>query len=316
MPVWLVTGGSGFLGRHLLAELSANLPRDVSIEAIGRSCPMDWAIEAFRKVDLEDRAALAGVLEAIHPSQIFHLAGKTPPGSSDDFDRLNTSVTIGLVEVLQALGSTCRVVLVGSAAELGPVPVEDLPVAEIYPCRPLEPYGRSKLKATLAGLAASPPMEVMVARVFNPIGPGLPASQALGRFARLLAEGSGPVRLEVGDLDARRDFVDVRDVAAGLLGLALRGRPGEVYHLGTGQSHAIREGLDRLIALSGRDVTVEVDPALARNRGPSDSRADVRKILKQVGWSPKISWDRSLVDLWGEAIGSSRAGLTDPRALV
>jgi GDP-4-dehydro-6-deoxy-D-mannose reductase len=155
-----------------------------------------------------------------------------------------------------------------------------------------------------------------VGRVFNPIGPGLPPSQALGRFASLLAEATGPVHLAVGDLDARRDFVDVRDIASGLFGLALRGRPGEVYHLGTGQSHAVREGLDRLIALSGREVTIEVDPNLARSRGPSDSRADIRKVVEEVGWSPRIAWEQSLADLWLAASEAALAGLTDPQPLV
>jgi nucleoside-diphosphate-sugar epimerase len=311
MPCWLVTGGSGFLGRHLLAELLANQPPDLSIVAVGRRCPVGWSTEAFIELDLEDADRPGRVLEQLRPSCVFHIAGKTPPGTPDEFDRFNREMTAQLFERVSHAGFACRVILAGSAAELGPVPVEDLPVAEDYPCRPLDPYGASKWASTSIALSPWPSIEVVVGRVFNPVGPGLPAAQALGRFARLLAEGSGPIRLVVGDLDARRDFVDVRDVASALHQLALRGRSGEVYHLGTGESHRVREGLDRLIALSGRDVTVKVDPALARTRGPSDSRADIRKIVEDVGWSPRISWERSLVDLWDEAVSRSGAGLTD-----
>jgi nucleoside-diphosphate-sugar epimerase len=310
MPTCLMTGVSGFLGRHLYRLLIDRLA-DYEVIAIGRSRPEHCPAESFRRIDLEDRAGLAKLIAEMTASVIFHLAGKTPPGDPGEYYRQNTLATVHLLDALQSANRPCRVVLVGSAAELGPVAVEDLPVAEDYPCRPFEPYGASKFAATSAALSRSDSIEVVVGRVFNPIGPGLPTAQALGRFAGLLAEGSGPIRLMVGDLDARRDFIDVRDIASALLQLALRGRAGEVYHLGTGNSHPVREGLDRLIALSGRDVTVEVDPSLARNRGPSDSRADIRKILRDVGWSPRIDWDRSLVDLWDEAVGRDRAGLTD-----
>ena len=109
-----------------------------------------------------------------------------------------------------------------------------------------------------AGLSECVPLEVMVARVFNPIGPGTPVSQALGRFASRLAEpGPDPLELAVGDLDSRRDFIDVRDVARAMVELAQRGRPGLVYHVGTGQSHRVGDGLDRLVQLSGRSSSAQ-----------------------------------------------------------
>jgi nucleoside-diphosphate-sugar epimerase len=203
-------------------------------------------------------------------------------------------------------------VLVGSAAELGPVPVQSLPVGEDYPCRPRDPYGLSKWLATSAGLAASPPLEVAIARVFNPVGPGLPTSQALGRFAQALATGSGPIRLTVGDLDARRDFIDVRDVARAVIALVRDGHPGRVYHVGSGRSQRVGDGLDWLISASGREVRVEVDPGRLRSPGPADSRADIRRIAEEVGWSSEISWEASLRDLWKDAVEKARAGLTGP----
>jgi GDP-4-dehydro-6-deoxy-D-mannose reductase len=229
------------------------------------------------------------------------MAGKTPPGRADEFDLMNTDVTSRFIQALEASKVRCRVIVAGSAAELGPVPLEDLPVAEGYPCCPVEPYGWSKWRATQVALAALSPVEVVIGRVFNPIGPGLPGSQALGRFASTLADGEGPIPMSVGDLDARRDFIDVRDVADAFLALAHHGRAGQIYHLGTGQSHSIREGLARLIGLSGREVAIVFDPEFAQSRGPSDSRADIRKMVEHVGWSPRISWDQSLADLWQAA---------------
>ncbi len=311
MPVWLITGGSGFLGRHLLARIGAAPPVGVEAVAIGRRPPAGLPFGSFIPVDLDDREGVHRAVSRVGPDVTFHLAGRTPPASPAELYRSNTMATVHLLDALRDSGRRTRVVLVGSAAELGPVAVEDLPVGEDYPCRPGDPYGLSKWLATAAGLAARPPMEVVVARVFNPIGPGLPGSQALGRFAQVLASGSGPIRLAVGDLDARRDFVDARDVARALLALADRGLPGRAYHVGTGRSSRVGDGLDRLIALSGRVVTVDVDPGLARPRGPSDSRADVRSIAADAGWSAEIAWDRSIRDLWDDAVARSRAGLTD-----
>ena len=293
MPVWVVTGGSGFLGGHLLDRLRAEA---VEVMAVGRRRPIRDGI-AFIAADFNDPAEVHRVVAVVRPDAVIHLAGRTPPGSSGDFYRSNTLATVHWLDALRGLGRPVRVVLAGSAAELGPVPVEDLPVGEDWTCRPADAYGLSKWLASAAGLAARPPLEVVVARVFNPIGPGLPATQALGRFARELAAGEGPLTLAVGDLDARRDFVDARDVADALVALARRGGSSRVYHVGTGVSHRVGDGLDRLIALSGREVRVEADAAFGR-AGPADSRADVRRIAAEVGWISQIPFDRSVDDLW------------------
>ena len=310
MPVWLVTGGSGFLGRHLLEVLEHQRAPGVDLAVLGRRPPRSWSKGTFVATDLHDPAAVGRAIAATAPEVVFHLAGRTPPASADEYYRGNTLATIHLLDALRGLGRAVRVVLAGSAAELGPLAAEDLPVAEDHPCRPADSYGLSKLLATAAGLAARPPLEVITARIFNPIGPGLPRSQAFGRFAALLAEpGPDPIRLTVGDLDACRDFIDVRDVAGALLCLARRGEPGMIYHVGTGRSHRVGDGLDHLIRLSGRQVTVEVSPqhTASRGPGPSDSRADIRRIVAATGWRPELGWHQSLEDLWDDA--HSRASL-------
>ncbi len=294
MPVWAVTGGSGFLGSHLLTRLAA---AEAEVVAVGRRCPVGWS-GRFVAADFADRDAVVKVVADLQPAVVCHLAGQTPPARADEFYQTNTLATVAWLDALRTLDQPVRVVLVGSAAELGPVPVEHLPVGEDWICRPADPYGLSKFLATVAALAARPPLEVVVARVFNPIGPGLPASQALGRFARALATATEPLSLTVGDLSARRDFIDARDVAEALVALAERGEPGQVYHVGTGRSHRVGAGLDHLIALSRREVTVAVDPTLSRPTGPTDSRADITRIRAEVGWSPRIEWEQSLADLW------------------
>jgi GDP-4-dehydro-6-deoxy-D-mannose reductase len=307
MPVWLVTGGSGFLGRHLLELLDERRAPGIDLAVLGRRPPRNGNSGVFVAADLSDRAALGRAIAATAPEVVFHLAGRTPPAAAEEYYCGNTLATIHLLDALRALGRTVRVVLAGSAAELGPLAAGDLPVAEDFRCRPVDSYGLSKLLATTAGLAARPPLEVLSVRIFNPIGPGLPRSQAFGRFAALLAEpGPDPLHLTVGDLDARRDFVDVRDVARALLCLARGGEPGLVYNVGTGQSHRVGDGLDQLIQQSGREVRVEVSPALTAPGGPSDSRARIERLTAATGWRPQIGWHQSLEDLWDEARSCAR----------
>ncbi len=298
MTTWMVTGGSGFLGRHVLAAL-AEPESGRRVVALGRHHPGGWPMEDFLRADLEDPIALERALQAIRPDVTIHAAGKTPPAPAPLLYRANTRCVANLIEALRRLGRPTRLVLAGSAAELGPVPADRLPASESFPCRPLDAYGLSKWAACRIALAAGPPVEAVSARIFNMIGPGMPTSQAFGRFARdLLAPGPDPLVLNVGDLDARRDFVDVRDAASALILLAERGDPGAIYHVGTGRSRAIGDGLDRLIGLSGRDVRVE---RIGAGRGPADSRAEIARIVEAVGWRPEVPFETSLADLWDEA---------------
>lgn len=299
MASWLVTGGNGFLGRHVLNLLQGE--PDAELFAIGRRRPAGIPEDRFVEADLSDFEATRSGLRGLAPDWVIHTAGKTPPASDEELLRANMGATNHLLAALRAMGRPMRVVLSGSAAELGPVDESKLPVNEDYPPEPVNAYGRSKWMATQSGLAEGPPLQVIAARIFNPIGPGIPPGQALGAFAaRLAADGPDPLVLPVGDLAPRRDFIDVRDVARALIALARLGRPGHLYHVGTGRSRSVAEGLDLLIAMSGRSVIVREDTGLLRRVGPADSRADIRKIVSEIGWKPQIGFEESLRDLWDE----------------
>jgi nucleoside-diphosphate-sugar epimerase len=306
MAVWMVTGATGFVGRQVLRALldgaARSASRDDKVVVLGRRCPPGWPESGFAAVDLQDAAQTRTAIERIAPDVVIHTAGRTPPAPDEELYGINFWATQHLLSALRSLRKTVRVVLSGSAAELGPVAEEHLPVSESYSCDPWTAYGRSKWLATKSGLSERPPLEVMVSRVFNPIGPGTPATQALGQFANRLAEGGQePLELIVGDLDSRRDFIDVRDVARAMLALATQGKAGLVYHVGTGESQRVRDGLARLERLSGRSIRLIVDPVLYDRRGAADSRADITRILTHTSWRPQVSWEDSLNDLWNAA---------------
>jgi len=303
MAIWVITGATGFVGRHVLNALQRESAESSHSEnkliVLGRRRPADWPAAAFVATDLNETNQLGETIRRIAPDFVIHTAGRTPPASDDELYRANFWATIHLLSALRSTRRPVRIVLSGSAAELGPVDAADLPVNEAHACNPIDAYGRSKWLATVGGLSERAPLEVMVARVFNPIGPGMPATLAFGRFAaRLNDPDPDPLKLDVGDLDACRDFIDVRDVARAMIALAQGGRANLVYHVGTGRSCRVGDGLDRLVRLSGRTVRVRVDPALQGRRGPADSRADVDRIVAHTDWHPTISWEQSLEDLW------------------
>jgi GDP-4-dehydro-6-deoxy-D-mannose reductase len=303
MAVWLVTGGTGFVGRHVLGALQSGVKGgETEVVALGRHRPADLPDNAFVAADLSSAVGLREAVLQVAPDYVIHTAGRTPPASDEELYRANFWATIHLLGALRSLHKPVRIVLSGSAAELGPVDSADLPVDETHACNPVDAYGRSKSLATAAGLAEDAPLEVVVARVFNPIGPGIPATHALGQFAARLCEpGPDVLELAVGDLDARRDFIDVRDVGQAMIALATSGRVGLVYNIGSGQSRRVGEALDVLIGLSGRSVRTRVDPELKSRRGPADSCANISRIVDHTAWRPAISWEQSLADLWHEA---------------
>lgn len=306
MAVWLVTGGNGFLGRQVLDALASG-EAGVSapeIVVLGRHRPSRAKDHQFVEADLADPEGLRSSLSGLAPDFVIHTAGKTPPASDEELYRANFWSTTHLLGALRSLGKPMRIAMAGSAAELGPVDTSHLPVGEDYPPDPVEAYGRSKWMATRSGLAERTPLGVISARIFNPIGPGTPPTQALGAFAARLAEpGPDPMDLPVGPLAPRRDFVDVRDVARAMIALALHGRVGQVYHVGTGESRAVGDGLDVLVELSGRSVNRREDPAMLRRPGPADSRAAIGRIVAETGWEPRIRFEQSLRDLWDEVSG-------------
>ena len=304
---WCVTGSSGFLGGAVVRALEGDTGVTSLVRVVRSAREAD--LSTVRAIDLAriGPEALARLWRDDAPDVVIHCAGRTPPASTDQFWLSNTRATAVLLEAARRSGRRMRVVLVGSAAELGPVPASFLPVDESCPCRPRDAYGLSTWAATRLGVAGwwGGLVEVVVGRVFNLIGAGMSSSQVFGRFARTLACAERePVELAVSDLEARRDFVDVRDVADALIALARSGRSGSVYHIGTGHSRAIAEGLGTLIRVSGR--AVRVCAAARVPTGAMESVASIEKISSEVGWVPRIGFEESLVGLWEDAL--ERAG--------
>jgi GDP-4-dehydro-6-deoxy-D-mannose reductase len=199
---------------------------------------------------------------------------------------------------------------VGSAEEYGPVRGEDLPLRETTPLRPASPYAVSKVAQSALAVLYGPAggMRVVTTRTFHHTGPGRGEAFAESSFARQIAEieaGRRAPVIRVGNLDAVRDFSDVRDVVRAYWLLLEKGAPGAVYNVCSGHGRSIRELLDILLACSSARVDVQIDPERLR---PSDTPAQVgdpSRLLTATGWTPRIPIEQTLRDLlddWRERI--------------
>jgi GDP-4-dehydro-6-deoxy-D-mannose reductase len=305
----LVTGAHGFVGGHLLDLLSGE-PADVEVFALVR--PRGGAPGArpgratVLEADLDDAAAVQAAMAAARPDRIVHLAGQSSVHHSwiDPGATLRTNV-MGLVHVMDAVraeGLRPRVLVVGSADEYGIVQDAAVPVREDMPLRPVSPYAVSKvaqgLLALQYGQRGGP--EILRTRTFPHTGPGRGEAFAESSFARQIVEveaGGRPPVLAVGNLDAVRDFTDVRDVVRAYWALLDRGTAGDVYNVCSGRGVCVGDVMRRLIALAGVEVEVRADPGRFR---PSDIPVlvgDPRRLREATGWEPRIDLDRTLRDL-------------------
>lgn len=274
----LVTGAGGFLGRHLLRELAA---RGIEVWTLGRRRP-DGVASATHLVldDPADGAAIAEALRRAAPDAVFHLAG-TATAPLPALYAVNTLFGAALLAAAAALPTRPRIFLAGSAAEYGPVPDAALPVTEATPAQPRDGYGISKLAQTLHGMAAAERgLGVVIGRLFNVVGPGMPTHLALGAFAAQLRRlGPQGGVLETGDLDVERDFVEAGAAVRLMIDLVARTEVTGVVNLCSGAPTSLRMLLDALLRQIGAPVEVRHDPnrrgitAIRRHYGVSERLA-------------------------------------------
>lgn len=291
----LVTGATGFVGRHVVAACG-----DSGVFAGWRSVAFPFG------VDIREEDAVARALDSISPDAVIHLAAQSFVPRSFDAPRdtleTNTIGTLNLLECLRRRGFSGRLLYVSSGDVYGQVPETELPVSEATFPRPRSPYAVSKLAAEMLCLQAyrAHGLQAMVARPFNHIGPGQDARFVIPSLARQLiaiSSGDHPARIQVGDIDTTRDFSDVRDVVAAYAAIIERGISGATYVVGSGRERTIREVLQAMCALIGVQPTIELNPELFR---PGEQRrmvADSTALRTDTGWRPRYELGTTLGDI-------------------
>jgi len=305
----LVTGCAGFAGSHLAEYLLGK-----GEEVVGLFAPNDEGenLQHIKKhleilgVDLREFDRVRDVIASVKPQRIYHLAAFSSPaesfGDPEQTYRVNFMGTLNLLSAWLRVGMDSRLLLISSAEVYGIVPKEKLPLREEAELRPINPYAGSKAAAEILALQffRSYGLPIVLVRPFNHTGPRQSSRFVCSNLARQVAEielGLRPPTIVAGNIDAVRDFSDVRDIVRGYFDLLEHGAPGEVYQLCSGHPVSIKSILDMLIPFASKPIQVVVDKSSLRKYDAAEIWGVYSKARLAVGWEPRHELTDTLREL-------------------
>ena len=297
----LVTGAGGFVGVHLVRHLEQQGDDVVQLE------------RRVDGIDIADADALTDAVVAAKPEAVYHLAGAADVGGSWAAPRetflANALGTLNVLEASRQAGAE-RVLAVTSADVYGRVTVDELPLGENRPLRPVSPYAASKVAADALAQQAwlGHRLPVVRVRAFNHLGPGqsdrFVAPSLAARIAR--NERDGGAEVPIGNMTPRRDVTDVRDVVRAYRLLMTAGEPGAVYNVCRGEAFSVQQIAEALLAMASRPMRLVSDPALQRPVDIPVLVGDNRALRATTGWDPTIPLAQTLADVladWRARLG-------------
>lgn len=315
----LITGVTGFAGSHLAEYLEPQKEYQlfgtyltdaslINVEKVKKRIQLT-------KIDLNDAKAVTRLIATIRPDFIFHLAALPSPLESFKNPSLfitnNITVQINLLEAIRLRKDIhSRILIVSSADVYGQVSAKDIPINEETRFMPTSPYAVSKIAQDYLGLqyVISYKLPIVRVRPFNHIGPRQSPCFVVAAFAKKVAEiekGLLEPILPVGNLDALRDFTDVRDMVVAYVLAVMKGKEGEVYNIGSAKSYKIADILDKLLSLSSVSIRVKKDQSLFRPSDSPERRCDYSKFAMLTSWHPKIPIETTLqdtLDYWRDIV--------------
>lgn len=308
----LITGITGFAGSHL-AEFILREHPEVEVYGTQRWRSRTENIRDIQskiqllECDLRDQSSVTGLIDRVRPNRIFHLAAQSfvPSSWNAPAESLTTNILgqLNLFEAVRAAGIDPWIQIACSSEEYGLVYESELPIRETNPLRPLSPYAVSKVGQDYLGYQyfKSFGTKVVRTRGFNHDGPRRGDVFVSSNFAKQIAsieKRKKPPVIHVGNLEARRDFTDVRDIVRGYW-LSLEGgcEPGEAYNICTGKDYSIQSVLDQLIRMSGVEVEVREDPERLRPSDVPVLLGDSSRFRGATGWEPRIPYEKTLRDM-------------------
>ena len=311
----LITGVSGFVGRHLLNHLCKHLP---DAELHGTVIESEAHFSDLRVVkhvvDLKDAAAVDGIITQVQPDQIYHLAAMSSPRRSFQipWETLENNVRsqLNVIQACLSLNTKPTLLVVSSAEIYGPIRAEQLPINEDAPLRPTNPYGVSKVTQDMLALQyfLSHKLPILRVRPFNHTGPGQSEGFVATDFSKQIARieaGLQDAIIEVGNLAAERDFSDVRDVVRAYRLIMQHGEAGEVYNVASGKTYSIQQLLNILLGYSRVPIKIQRDESRMLPIDVLVVRGDASRLYKLTGWKPDTPFETTLLDVlhdWRERI--------------
>lgn len=309
----LVIGAAGFVGDYLIRELHNNRMDAYATKLPHENFEGESAI--VYDLDILDKDAVVDILYEIQPDYIFHLAAQSSVGVAWKNPQLTVDVNIkGSINVMDAVRDLFykpRILLIGSGEEYGHIRPEETPIREDNALRPGNIYAVTKVCQNMVGSIYSRAydMDLMMVRAFNHIGPGQASLFVVSDFCRQVAEIEKGIRepvIMVGNLAAKRDFTDVRDVVKAYVKLIQKGKAGETYNVGSGNAQEIRQILEKVIDMSDQEIEVKTDPNKIRPVDVPIIEADITKLNRLTGWKPEISVEQTIretLDYWRMNVG-------------
>jgi GDP-4-dehydro-6-deoxy-D-mannose reductase len=292
----LVIGAGGFVGRHV---------SDAAANAGLRVVAADRDGSAGARCDLLDAASIAACIEAVKPDLVVNMAGAASVAASwenpDHALELNATAVGRLLEIVAARAPTTHVLCASSAEVYGEPGAGRLPFTEDLPLRPVTPYGQSKaaMEAECDGFA-SRGLRIAVIRAFNQIGPGQSPKFAAADFAKQIAaaelSGAEAAELAVGNLEAARDFTDVRDTARAFVE-ASRAELTGTYNLCSGRALKLEALVAEMAKATRLPLVIKPDPSLMRPVDPGVVYGSAERLREALGWAPRISLSETVADL-------------------
>lgn len=303
----LITGAGGFVGGHLITHLKTAQPTVVLHGTrLFESEPIHHLLDNSTAIDLKQYTHVKQLLEDFRPEQIYHLAAQAfvPRSFEDPWETLENNILsqLNIIRACLELDLQPRMLIISSAEIYGAITPEELPISENTPIRPTNPYSVSKVTQDMLGLQyyLSHNFPIMRARAFNHFGPGQNPNFVAPAFATQIAKievGEQESVIYVGNLEAQRDFTDVRDIVRAYELIVNHGLPGQAYNIGSGKTYSVQHLLDTLLTYTEIAIEVRVDESRLRPVDVPIVQADSSKLSQHTGWQPTISFEQTLKDV-------------------
>jgi len=309
-----IIGAAGFVGKHLIDHLRDDRKWSISVSKLPHE-QLDARDVEMLDLDILDSNAVIRALQSVDADYVFHLAAQSSvgfswkePGVTID---VNIKGTVNILEALREVEPPPRILLIGSGEEYGHVLPREIPIREDTILRPSNIYAATKACQSMLGkvYADAYGLDIIVARVFNHIGPGQSPAFVTSDFCKQVAEIEAGLRepvIRVGNLSARRDFTDVHDIVRAYGLLIEHGKKGEVYNVGSGKTVSIDELLQMIIKLARVKITVETDEGKFRPVDVPMIMPDIEKLQEVTGWRTVRSLDDTVagvLEYWREITG-------------